>query len=151
MHMTKQTIKIGFPAVKAAPKLGKVPARAAMPAITHEVEAEVIGDLALHRAVTYAGTVFSPRYWVVTHIPTGATMRGALPYGAAKNGNALKAGYLAWMDEFQALPAYAAWTREMAPATFGTVKPPAVSGKAVDLSRMIAAQGRDLVRPFLTV
>lgn len=116
-----------------------------------EVDARVVGDLALHRAVRPDGVERQPRRWTISHVPTGAAVMSALPYvsGKPREGISPMAAYLAWMNAAQETPEYRMWAEAMAEAPFGLERPSELGARAVDASRLFAAKARSIDAPFL--
>lgn len=115
------------------------------------VSARVVGDFALHRVVNLDGTERQPRRWTISHVPTGASIRSALPYvsGKPREGLSPMNAYLTWMSAVQETHEYRMWAQAMAEAPFGTEHASNVSGRAVDASRLFAAKARSIDAPFL--
>ena len=117
-----------------------------------EVAARVIGDLALHRVVNLDGAEQQPRRWIISHVPTGASIMSALPYvsGKPREGLSPMVAYLAWMSAVQETPEYRMWAEAMAEAPFGLGRPYKLGGRAVDASRLFAAKAHSIDAPFRT-
>ena len=118
-------------------------------ACTVDAPATIVGGLAIHRKTGPDGSTH--KAWKITHIATGAAIMSALPYDGAnkiRKGLAPLHAYVAWCKALQQLPVWDAWQAIMAGAKFGTGNPSAMGGRAVDLSRQLAQEARNITAPF---